>query len=150
MVTNAIELGSPDGRYDVMAAACPTRQVIGRIGDKWTLLVLYALGAGTLRFSQLRSAVEGISQKMLTQTLRALERDGIVHRRVYATIPPKVEYSLTPLGESLGGAIATVRNWSYAHMDEIDGARQLYDQRDALPSESLPSRSTSRSSSPPK
>src|ERR1700691_1865281 len=85
------------------SATCPTRQVIGRIGDKWTLLVLYALGEGTLRFSQLRSEVEGISQKMLTQTLRALERDGIVHRHVYATIPPKVEYSLTPLGESSAG-----------------------------------------------
>jgi DNA-binding HxlR family transcriptional regulator len=131
IVTNSLELGSSDGRYDVMAAACPTRQVIGRVGDKWTLLVLYALGEGTLRFSRLRSEVEGISQKMLTQTLRALERDGIVHRRVYATIPPKVEYSLTPLGESLGGVIATVRHWSYSHMDEIDGARRLYDRRDA-------------------
>jgi DNA-binding HxlR family transcriptional regulator len=131
MVTNTIELGSSDGRYDVMAEACPTRQVIGRIGDKWTILVLYALGEGTLRFSRLRSEVEGISQKMLTQTLRALERDGIVHRQVYATIPPKVEYSLTPLGQSLGGVIATVRHWSYAHMDEIDGARGVYDQRDA-------------------
>src|SRR3984885_11384902 len=120
MVTNAIDLGSLDGRYDVMAETCPTRQVIGRIGDKWTILVLYALGEGTLRFSQLRSAVEGISQKMLTQTLRALERDGIVHRHVYATIPPKVEYSLTLLGESLGAVIATVRHWSYAHMDDID------------------------------
>jgi DNA-binding HxlR family transcriptional regulator len=91
------------------SAACPTRQVVGRIGDKWTLLVLYALGEGTLRLSRLRSEVEGISQKMLTQTLRALERDGIILRHVYATIPPKVEYSLTPLGESLGKAMATVR-----------------------------------------
>jgi DNA-binding HxlR family transcriptional regulator len=129
MVTNGLELGSSDGRYDVMAATCPTREVIGRIGDKWTLLVLFALGERTLRFSQLRSEVEGISQKMLTQTLRGLERDGIVHRHVYATIPPKVEYSLTPLGESLGEAIATVRHWSYAHMDEIEGARQVYDRR---------------------
>jgi DNA-binding HxlR family transcriptional regulator len=132
VVTDRLELRSSDGRYDVMVAACPTRQVIGRIGEKWTLLVLYALGEGTLRFSQLRSQVEGISQKMLTQTLRALERDGIVHRRVYATIPPKVEYSLTPLGESLGGAIATVRHWSYAHMDEIERARQDYDRRDSI------------------
>ena len=114
------------------SAACPTRQVVGRIGDKWTLLVLDALGEGTLRLSRLRSEVEGISQKMLTQTLRALERDGIILRHVYATIPPKVEYSLTPLGESLGKAMATVRNWSYAHMDEIVGARQVYDQRHSM------------------
>ncbi len=129
MVTNARDLASSDGRYDVMAATCPTRQVIGRVGDKWTLLVLYALGGSTLRFSQLRAEVEGISQKMLTQTLRALERDGLVRRHVYATIPPKVEYSLTPLGQSLSGVIATVRHWAYAHMDEIDGARQVYDER---------------------
>jgi DNA-binding HxlR family transcriptional regulator len=128
MVTNGVELASPDGRYDVMASACPTRQVIGRIGDKWTLLVLYALSGGTRRFSQLRTEVDGISQKMLTQTLRALERDGIVHRHAYAVIPPKVEYSLTPLGDNLGDVITTVRQWAYSHMDEIDQARQVYDQ----------------------
>lgn len=112
-----------------MAAACPTRQVIGRIGDKWSLLVLYALSTGTKRFSRLRYEVEGISQKMLTQTLRALERDGLVARRAYATIPPKVEYSLTPLGESLEDAIAVVREWAYTHMDGIAASRQAYDQR---------------------
>jgi DNA-binding HxlR family transcriptional regulator len=120
-----------------MAAACPTRQVIGRVGDKWTLLVLYALSTGTKRFSQLRSEVEGISQKMLTQTLRALERDGLVHRHAYPTIPPKVEYRLTPLGESLEHAIAVVRTWAYAHVDEIAASRGSYDQRaapDAAPS----------------
>jgi DNA-binding HxlR family transcriptional regulator len=129
MVTNREPLASRDGRYDVMASACPTRQVIGRVGDKWTLLVLYALGGGTRRFSQLRTEVEGISQKMLTQTLRALERDGLVDRHVYATIPPKVEYSLTLLGQSLGDVITTVRHWAYAHMDEIDKARRAYDRR---------------------
>jgi DNA-binding HxlR family transcriptional regulator len=128
MVTNGVELASPDGRYDVMASACPTRQVISRVGDKWTLLVLYALSGGVRRFSRLRAEVEGISQKMLTQTLRALERDGLVHRHAYATIPPKVEYSLTPLGHSLGDVITTVRHWAYTHMDEIDEARLAYDQ----------------------
>ncbi|TAK69236.1 MAG: transcriptional regulator [Actinomycetota bacterium] len=115
-----------------MAAACPTRQVIGRVGDKWSLLVLYALSTGTKRFSQLRSEVEGISQKMLTQTLRALERDGLVHRHAYPTIPPKVEYRLTPLGQSLEDAIAVVRRWAYAHMDEIAASRDTYDQQPAL------------------
>jgi DNA-binding HxlR family transcriptional regulator len=129
MVTNGPDSKSDDGRFDVMAAACPTRQVIGRVGDKWSLLVLYALATGTKRFSQLRSEVEGISQKMLTQTLKAMERDGMVHRHAYATIPPKVEYSLTSLGQSLGSAVAVVRQWAYAHMDEITAARETYDQR---------------------
>jgi DNA-binding HxlR family transcriptional regulator len=128
MVTNAGDLKSADGRFDVMAAGCPTRQVIGRVGDKWSLLVLYALSTGTKRFSQLRFEVEGISQKMLTQTLRGLERDGLVHRHAYPTIPPKVEYQLTPLGNSLEDVIATVRQWAYAHMDEINDQRGQYDQ----------------------
>lgn len=127
MVTNGVDLASEDGRFDVMAAACPTREVIGRVGDKWSLLVLYALSTGTKRFSQLRTQVEGISQKMLTQTLRTLERDGLVDRRAYPTIPPKVEYRLTPLGHSLEGAIAVVRRWAYSHMDEITAARADYD-----------------------
>lgn len=129
MVSNEVSLKSEDGRFDVMAAACPTRQVIRQVGDKWSLLVLYALSTGTKRFSQLRSEVEGISQKMLTQTLRALERDGLVHRHAYPTIPPKVEYNLTPLGQSLEDAIAVVRRWAYTHVDEITASRDDYDQQ---------------------
>jgi DNA-binding HxlR family transcriptional regulator len=126
VVTQAVSTGSADGRFDVLAAGCPTRQVIDRIGDKWTLLVLYALRGGTLRFSQLRGLVEGISQKMLTQTLRGLERDGIVSRRVYPTVPPKVEYALTPLGLSLAEVVTGIREWAYTHMDEIAAAREQY------------------------
>ena len=111
-----------------MAQACPTRQVVTRIGDKWTLLVLYALGDGTRRFSQLRREIDGISQKMLTQTLRGLERDGLIDRYVHATVPPRVDYNLTPLGAGLAEAIATVRVWAYTHMDDIDAARQRYDE----------------------
>lgn len=122
-------VASDDGRFDVMAEQCPTRQVIGRIGDKWSLLTLYALGQGTLRFSQLQREIQGVSQKMLTQTLRGLERDGLVSRRVYATVPPKVEYSLTPLGESLAKVITTLRTWAYGHMDEICQARDTFDAR---------------------
>ena len=118
-----------DPRYDVMAAACPTRQVVARIGDKWTLLVLYALGEGTRRFTQLRTEVEGISQKMLTQTLRALERDGLVERRVYAVVPPRVEYSLTALGADLAAQVAELRSWAYRHIDEIEIARARFDSR---------------------
>ena len=120
---------SPDGRYDVLAAACPTRQVINRIGDRWSLLVLYALEGGTLRFQELRRAVDGISQKMLTQTLRLLERDGLVGRKIYPTVPPRVEYSLTPMGRSLSGHIAAIREWAYANMAHIEDARSAFDTR---------------------
>jgi DNA-binding HxlR family transcriptional regulator len=120
---------SADGRFDVLAAACPTRQVVNRIGDRWSLLVLYALAGGTLRYQELRRSVEGVSQKMLTQTLRLLERDGLVHRQVYASVPPRVEYSLTPLGDGLAQRISGIREWAYAHMADIDGARAEFDQR---------------------
>lgn len=120
---------SADGRFDVLAAACPTRQVVNRIGDRWSLLVLYALERGTLRFAQLQRTVDGVSQKMLTQTLRILERDGLVRREIHASVPPRVEYSLTPLGRQLGGVVAQVRVWAYEHMEEIDAARADYDAR---------------------
>jgi len=118
---------SADGRFDVLAAACPTRQVINRIGDRWSLLVLYALDGRTLRFSELRRTVDGVSQKMLTQTLRFLERDGLVSRTIYASVPPRVEYCLTPLGASLSERIAAIRSWAYAHMDDIEAARSQFD-----------------------
>jgi DNA-binding HxlR family transcriptional regulator len=120
---------SPDGRFDVLAAACPTRQVVNRIGDRWSLLVLYALEGGTLRFQELRRTVDGVSQKMLTQTLRALERDGLVVRRIHASVPPKVEYSLSPLGTGLAERIAVIRSWAYEHMDDIETARARFDRR---------------------
>jgi DNA-binding HxlR family transcriptional regulator len=118
-------------RWDAGKAACPTRQVLGRIGDTWTMLVISTLEReGSLRFGRLKSAIEGITQKMLTQTLRHLERDGVVHRDVVATVPVTVTYSLTPLGRSLGVAVATMRTWAYQHMDEIVAARNDYDTRD--------------------
>ena len=122
---------SPDGRWNVMEPACPTRQIVGRIGDKWTLLVLYALRTGTHRYTELRADVKGVSQKMLTQTLRALERDGLVDRHVHATVPPRVDYTLTELGASLAEAIGTIRTWAYDHVDEVEAARGRYDERDA-------------------
>jgi DNA-binding HxlR family transcriptional regulator len=127
MVTN--EVRSLDGRFNVMALACPTRAVIDRIGDKWTLLVLYALGGGRLRFSQLRAQVQGVSQKMLTQTLRGMERDGLLSRTVHAEVPPRVEYELTELGQGLQQVVAGIRLWAYGHMDEIDEARARYDAK---------------------
>lgn len=118
---------SRDGRFNVLAEACPTRQVVNRIGDRWSLLVLYALERETLRFQQLRRTVDGVSQKMLTQTLRNLERDGLVHREVFASVPPRVEYSLTSLGKSLADRVRAIREWAYAHMDDIDAARAEFD-----------------------
>jgi DNA-binding HxlR family transcriptional regulator len=118
---------SADGRFDVLAAACPTRQVINRIGDRWSLLVLYALEHGTLRFQELRRAVDGVSQKMLTQTVRTLERDGLIRREVFPAVPPRVEYSLTPLGRSLSERIVAIRSWAYENIDDIEAARLAYD-----------------------
>jgi DNA-binding HxlR family transcriptional regulator len=120
---------SADGRFDVLAAACPTRQVVNRIGDRWSLLVLCALEGGTLRFQQLRRAVDGVSQKMLTQTLRTLERDGLVRREIYASVPPRVDYSLTALGASLSDTVIAIRSWAYANMDTIESARAEFDAR---------------------
>jgi DNA-binding HxlR family transcriptional regulator len=122
--------GSADGRFDIMLVACPTRQVVNQIGSRWGLLILTALEGGTLRFNQLRVQVEGISQKVLTQNLRVLERDGIVRRRALITNPITVEYSLTPLGRDLGLIVSQLRQWSYSHMDQIEEARVRYDRGD--------------------
>jgi DNA-binding HxlR family transcriptional regulator len=123
---------STDPKWDIMSAACPTRQVLRRIGDKWTMLVISALAdEGTLRFSQLSREIEGVTQKMLTQTLRALERDGLVEREVFATVPVTVQYTLTPLGHSLADAVAGIRLWAYGHMDDIEAARERFDSQPA-------------------
>jgi len=112
--------------WDVFNNLCPTRQVLDRIADKWTVLVIRRLADGTLRFSQLRRAVGGISQKALTSTLRGLERDGIVSRRLYASVPPRVEYSLTDLGRSLIKLVAGICTWAEVHIEEIQRARLAY------------------------
>src|SRR5437588_5554596 len=115
-------------RWDMLKQQCPTRQVLSRIADKWTMLVITLLAEEEmLRFSELRRQIEGISQKMLTQTLRGLERDGLLTRTVYATVPVTVEYRLTDLGRSLGDTVGAIRSWAYANMDEIEAARERYD-----------------------
>jgi DNA-binding HxlR family transcriptional regulator len=117
-------------RWDVLKARCPTRQVLARISDKWTMLVITALeGEDALRFSELRRRIEGVSQKMLTQTLRALERDGLVTRTVHPTVPVTVEYQLTELGQSLTDTVDALRDWAYENMPEIDTARAAFDER---------------------
>ncbi|MGW5309297.1 winged helix-turn-helix transcriptional regulator [Nocardia thailandica] len=108
---------------DVYSARCPTRELLDHIAGKWTVLIVDALADGTLRYTDLRARIEGISQKMLTQTLRALEHDGFVERTAYPTIPPRVEYTLTELGHSLREPIAALREWIEAHIDDVEAAR---------------------------
>lgn len=117
--------------FDVMQADCPSRVVLQRIGDKWTPLVFQALKDGPRRFSQVRAAVGQVTPKVLTQTLRTLERDGLVGRRVYAEVPPRVEYSLTGLGRTLLGPLDAVRAWAEANAGGILQARDAYDSRGA-------------------
>lgn len=114
----------PDGQYSVLSRNCPSRQLFSQLGDRWTLLVMCALSAEPQRFGQLKGDVEGISQRMLTQTLRELERDGLVRREIFAEVPPRVEYRLTPLGEELREVTRPLRHWVYGHIEEIQEARE--------------------------
>ena len=116
---------------DPYAAGCRSRQVIDRIGDRWTVLILGALSDGPRRFTELARRVEGISQKMLTQTLRGLERDGMVSRTVHATVPVRVDYELTDLGRTLTAPIAALEAWARNHLDDVIAARERYDERSA-------------------
>lgn len=115
--------------YDAFLAVCPSRQVLTRISDKWVTLILVALADGPLRYSDLGRIIAGVSQKMLTQTLRALERDGLVSRTVTAGVPVRVEYQLTPLGENLMPAMHAVKSWAEEHIGEIEASRAAYDCR---------------------
>jgi DNA-binding HxlR family transcriptional regulator len=108
---------------------CPTRQVLDRIADKWTALIIGLLEHGPMRFSQLQRGIGGISQKMLAQTLRSLERDGLVRRTVYAEVPPRVEYQLTDLGQTLCAPIAAIRDWAESHIDAVSSAQATYDEQ---------------------
>ena len=114
--------------WNAYQAACPTRLMLNRIADKWTVLVLGLLETETKRFSTLQREIGGISQKMLTQTLRGLERDGLIARMVFPEVPPRVEYTITPLGQTLAGLLGALRGWSEAHMDEVLQAQSAYDK----------------------
>jgi DNA-binding HxlR family transcriptional regulator len=129
MVTKATANAIRAERGDAYDPLCPTRQVLDRIGDKWTVLVVGALADGPLRFTQLRLAVGGVAAKVLTQTLRALERDGLITRHVYAQVPPRVDYELTDLGQTLHDPIKAVRDWAEVHMRAVVGAREAYDEQ---------------------
>jgi DNA-binding HxlR family transcriptional regulator len=111
-------------------ANCHAREMLARVGDKWSVYVIHVLGdAGTLRFNELRGRVAGISQRMLTVTLRGMERDGLVTRKVYPEVPPRVEYALTKLGRTLRQLVRGLVQWSGAHLTEVDAARAAYDAR---------------------
>jgi DNA-binding HxlR family transcriptional regulator len=108
---------------------CQVRQILDRIADKWSLLVIALLDEKTLRFGELGREIDGISKRMLTVTLRNLERDGLVLRTVYPEVPPRVEYELTPLGRTLLGTTQALVNWSEEHQDEIARARESFEAR---------------------
>jgi DNA-binding HxlR family transcriptional regulator len=115
-------------RPDPFNAQCPTRRVLDRIGDKWAVLILILLERETLRFNELRRRIEAISQKMLSQTLKSLERDGLIRREVFATVPVTVEYSLTDLGRTLASTVDTLRLWAEAHIGAVEEAQRRYDR----------------------
>src|SRR6202140_2402115 len=130
---------TPPAELQHTPANCHAREMLARVGDKWSVYVIHVLGdAGTLRFNELRSRVAGISQRMLTVTLRGMERDGLVTRTVYPEVPPRVEYRLTELGSTLRQLVRGLVDWSGAHIEEVDAARATYDARNRRPAKSAP------------
>jgi DNA-binding HxlR family transcriptional regulator len=125
----------PPAELEHTPANCRAREMIVRVADKWSMYVIHVLAdAGALRFSELRRRVDGVSQRMLTVTLRGLERDGLVQRTMYPEVPPRVEYALTPLGATLREIVHELIDWSGAHLVEVDRARARYDARAEQPS----------------
>jgi DNA-binding HxlR family transcriptional regulator len=111
---------------------CPKiSQVLARVGEKWSVLIIIMLGERPHRFSELKRAIGGVSQRMLTLSLRGLERDGLVKRTVFPVVPPRVEYELTPLGQSLRVPVSALGEWARRHLAEIDAAREAFDSREA-------------------
>jgi DNA-binding HxlR family transcriptional regulator len=108
---------------------CRAREILDRVGDKWSLYAIALLGGGTRRFTELKRGIDGISQRMLTVTLRGLERDGIVTRTQYPVVPVRVEYALTPMGRTLLDAVHPLITWTEGHLADIDAARAAYDAR---------------------
>ncbi|MGQ0615476.1 MAG: winged helix-turn-helix transcriptional regulator [Acidimicrobiia bacterium] len=137
--------------FDVYRAGCPSRAALDRVADKWTVLVIGALEQGPRRFSDLRRINCGISQKMLTQTLRCLERDGLVSRCVFDTQPPSVEYSLTPLGSTLITPLRVFVDWAETHIETILDAQAAYDSRQPqlVGDATVRGRPATRTASPP-
>lgn len=116
-------------RYDVYQQSCPTRMVLDRLADKWAVLILGRLDDEPRRFNQLRREIGGVSQKVLSQTLKSLERDGLVTRRAFATVPVTVEYAITPLGRSLQSTVRGLTEWAETHVDAVMTAQRQFDRR---------------------
>jgi DNA-binding HxlR family transcriptional regulator len=121
-LTGSVPSGNP------YRADCPSRRILDRIGDRWTVLIVGALWDGSARFSELRRRVEGVSQKMLTQTLRGLERDGLVHRTVYPEVPVRVEYRLTEAGRTLREPLRALEQWAIRHLSDVSQSQETYDR----------------------
>jgi DNA-binding HxlR family transcriptional regulator len=132
--------------YDAFMADCPSRQLLDRLSDKWVGLILAALADGERRYSELSRKIAGVSQKMLTQTLRNLERDGILIRSITPSVPVRVDYQLTPLGQSLLPVVRAVKDWAEAHMDEVQASRGHFDAVAARPGAAVRTRSAARQS----
>jgi len=115
--------------WDPYQRDCPSRRLLDRIGDRWTVLIVGALDAGPRRFTEIATDVDGISQKMLTQTLKSLERDGFVKRTAYPVVPPHVEYELTDLGRSLQHPLRALKRWALENMDGVVERQSAYDLR---------------------
>ena len=113
--------------WNVMVSSCPSRTSLARIANKWTAMIVIALSGGPLRFGAVRSAVDGISGKVLAETLRDLERDGLVTRTAYDQMPPRVEYELTDLGRTLREPLTALARWAEVHVEEVLEARESYD-----------------------
>lgn len=116
-----------DYAYDVFDDRCPTRMVLDRLADKWALLILDRLRDGPVRFNNLRRDIRGLTQKVLSQTLKRLERDGLIERTVHPTVPVRVEYALTPLGNTLTDTVAAFAHWAESNMDAVLAAQAAYD-----------------------
>ncbi|BCB89265.1 winged helix-turn-helix transcriptional regulator [Phytohabitans suffuscus] len=118
----------PEPHFNAFAVSCPSRRLLDTIGDKWVSLLIVGLGLhGPLRYSELSSLIAGVSQKMLTQSLRRMERDGLVTRTVTPSIPVRVDYELTPLGQSLLEVMCRLKEWAEVHMPQVEAARATYD-----------------------
>ena len=114
--------------FDILSPACPSRTVLRHVVDRWTPLVVTVLADGPSRFGELRARVGGVTPKVLTQTLRSMERDGLLTRAVTASMPPRVDYSLTPLGNTLIAPMNALRQWAETNMDAVLAARERYDR----------------------
>jgi DNA-binding HxlR family transcriptional regulator len=115
--------------FDILTKTCPSRTSLAHIANKWTAMIVIVLSSGRMRFGDIRAAVDGVSGKVLTDTLRILERDGLVERHAYAEIPPRVEYELTPLGHTLHEPLRALGAWAEHHIEEVLAARDKFDNR---------------------